>query len=801
MRHEASNPMKSALLVLLLLHTAPPQDEAKGLKEKEVALRLAAVELLSRDADPKAERALHSALKDEDWEVVERAAIALAEHGGAASVEPLVKLALEAPVARIRRAAARTLGKIAQKPAAEHLLRKLSGEDTQRACEALALVLRKSPQGSGGSAGTPSLDLKPLEKLALKNKNRAVQAAAARAWVAGADKDRPQVLEKVLEVPSVAVGCAALEACAEEPRPDLDPVLQKLLSRPALSDLSERRALAALRASLWEQAEDPARAAQALGLLKPLLVSKDGVASARGARLVGMLATRAPEPAVEKPEPPLKPRFDPAALLALLRPALAHPDEAARAAAVKALARIGGVEAADAAREIGAGDKKARVRFQAIGVVSVLRGPEEGVVAFLSGRLFTDPDAEVRAEAAVGLGKKGSAAAVEPLVRALSDRAWEVAACAAVSLGKTQSTTAVEPLAKLARESADWKLRGAALAGLASLYQRSAIPALMPALADPDPCVARSALAYLVAITREHLPPKVEVWREWWEKNGEHVLLVDPETEAQMRHRFSDAQTAPAQVYRDLDLVVLESRGDHIEKLLDKQKIEHRMTLAGKVGENGIQPDTLFVANCTGEIESVDVERLRWFVLCGGRLFGSCWALHETIEKVVPGVVRKFETRDEVDDNVSAEEASAGSPYSEGVFASEVRPIYALEGAHLIEVLDPERVEVLVDSPACADSWGSGDLAAWFRAGHGLVLDSVNHFEAQGLEMAPGLKTRRDRQAYAVDHMGLTYASLRAGKEDKVWDNSLRASEKVLDLSVFRLVTNFVRRWRLEVGR
>jgi hypothetical protein len=49
--------------------------------------------------------------------------------------------------------------------------------------------------------------------------------------------------------------------------------------------------------------------------------------------------------------------------------------------------------------------------------------------------------------------------------------------------------------------------------------------------------------------------------------------------------------------------------------------------------------------------------------------------------------------------------------------------------------------------------------------------------------------------------MGLAYADLRPIAGEKYWDNSLRASEQVLDLSVFRLVTNFVRLWRREKGR
>jgi hypothetical protein len=124
--------------------------------------------------------------------------------------------------------------------------------------------------------------------------------------------------------------------------------------------------------------------------------------------------------------------------------------------------------------------------------------------------------------------------------------------------------------------------------------------------------------------------------------------------------------------------------------------------------------------------------------------------------------------------------------------------LYALQGAHLIDVLDPERAEVLIDSPECAEDWGCGNLAAWFSAGHGTVLDSVNHYEDQGLEHAVGLKKPEERQAYAVDHMGLTLDKLRAVRNEPWWDKASKASKEVADLSTFRLVTNFVRLRRAE---
>ena len=63
----------------------------------------------------------------------------------------------------------------------------------------------------------------------------------------------------------------------------------------------------------------------------------------------------------------------------------------------------------------------------------------------------------------------------------------------------------------------------------------------------------------------------------------------------------------------------------------------------------------------------------------------------------------------------------------------------------------------------------TGDLAAWFRVGHGTVLDTANHFEEQGFSAATGLKKPIDRQAFAVNHMGLKPLQLRTLEGEKWW--------------------------------
>ena len=78
-----------------------------------------------------------------------------------------------------------------------------------------------------------------------------------------------------------------------------------------------------------------------------------------------------------------------------------------------------------------------------------------------------------------------------------------------------------------------------------------------------------------------------------------------------------------------------------------------------------------------------------------------------------------------------------------------------------------------------------------------MILDSVNHFDLQGLETASQLETAEERQAWAIDHMGLEWERWRATRKEKFWGNALRASEAIHDLSTFRFVTNFVRQRRI----
>ncbi|MAF65737.1 MAG: hypothetical protein CMJ84_08775 [Planctomycetes bacterium] len=769
---------RSRWLPLLLLALARPaaagwQDPAALLRSRDVTERLQAVELLRTSEHPKTERLLSGALGDRDWEVVERAAEALGEVGSPKAVGALIDVILDGPATRVRRAAALAAAALDPDEALADVAKKIGGRKTATALEAFPLL---------ASAASEPRSPRNLEKL-LGDRDSRTRAAAARARLTAAREDRAAVLGELLESEFVAVRAAALESAANDPRGGQVDLLGELLSRPALSGVIERRAVAALVSGLGALEPGAERVGEVSARVARLCGSVEPAAAARGPRL----ARAALRAGLVQPDD----------LRAALAAAFEHDGEGVRAQAVAVLGNIDAPWARERAIALGEGDPSARVRHASLSVLGAETVGEEAFDhAWFAARLSGDADPRVRERAAVALGRAGLEAAVGPLCEALEAAEWKVAAAAAVSLGHTRSAGAVDALARLSRSEA-WRLRGAAVVGLSRCLRKEAVDPLIAALEDREPLVARTAHAYLTSLAREELEPRTEIWSAWWAENRDRLRMIDPKEVADRERRFGYSAPA-ARIYEGLDVMVLESRGDHIQKLLKTLGIDHRLSAAARVVNDGLDAAGVFVANCTGEIETEDVERLEWFVHVGGYLFTSCWALRETIERIEPGLVRKFETTGEVLDNVLASPCAPGSPYLEGVFTAGVRPIYALQGAHLIEVLQPERAEVLVDSPECTERWGSGDLACWFRLGHGVVLDSVNHFDLQGLELASQLKKREERMAYAMDHMGLSHARLRETRKAKWWENNLKAAREVRDLSVFQLVTNFVRLRRIQ---
>jgi HEAT repeat protein len=762
-------------IAVLLLAAALAADEAAGppgLDSKDVLERVAAVQALAEKGAPDAEALLARAVKDRDYEVVHRAVEALGARGTAASLDLLTDLAVSGPTRSIRLSAALSAKRISAVAAGAALLKRLKGDEAVAAAEALGIV-------ADPAAG------KDLERLAKKKGKDTgpLRRACVDAIGALGDPKRIPFFTECLKDEDIGVRAAAVRGLAATKDPSAIAPMRDGLNEAAITNVMERRYLAAIRSLLLATSDPKKHELAATMIVQSFGMGPNPESAARFARLFGVLGDAAA---------PVGPVEEYARLLLSL--GVSHANEGVRCASIRALGRMGRAETYDRLASIAGGDPSVRTRFHALREAVRLKG--DLALPLLLDRVGNDADPMIREEAAVILGKRRLADAVPALVQALGDKQWEVCVGAAVSLGRIRDPRALAALVALLGDK-DWRRRGGGTVGLGWIRQKEAIPHLIDMLRDKEPAVARTALEFLRHISGEKLDENVKSWRAWWEKWQETFVFLDRDAEAKEAKRYGYA-VQPRKVYEDMDIVVLVTRagGDNIQLLLTDYGIEHRTVRAAAVQKCGLAPHALFIANCPGEIVDDDVSAIQFYVHAGGYLFASCWSLQETIERCFPGVVRKYPLPGQVLGLVLAEPVPVESPLTRGVFAEGCQPLFTLEGAHLIDVMDPERFEVLIDSPDTATRWGEGNLAGWFTIGHGLVLDSVNHFDLQGMKEAR-LSDEKERMGFAMNHLGYDYAELRELREKGIFLKQPTAIRGTRDMTIFRFITTFVRQKRL----
>ncbi|MDF1837458.1 MAG: hypothetical protein P1V35_06310, partial [Planctomycetota bacterium] len=623
--------------------------------------------------------------------------------------------------------------------------------------------------------------LTKLEKLAT-NRNEDLQPAGMRAWVAcAAPEDQPALLAQALASDRLLLRTEAAEAAAGTANPLCLPVLTEKLKEERVNSVLERRLIRAMVACAGGDEDKAARAALLGPQLQSLGMSKAG--GVARARLLEVLAGS----------------VDDEWRLAEIKKLTQCDDLDVRRSALKTLGTIPGSDSLALGIELLDAESNRNAMEPLMDSVLKLGGldDEGGRKALhkcISNELGT---LEAREKLCVALAHSELPEAQAILVEASASIQGDLAQAALVAVGKGRGPKALEILTA-ALERADWRDRGAAAVGLMHLALPECMDLLMKTTGDEDPSVALCASRGLLRLSgRDTKGEPKEGWAGWWHAKKGTVSLRQRETSQRSYEKYG-YEVPDSLIYSGLDVVVIPGRGDHIETVLDRLGIVYRVVQAGQLAKKGLHPGAVLIAGCTGEIAASDVPVVQWYVRCGGSLFTSCWSLTYTTQRAFPGVINKASTKHEVLDRVSTRPAAPGSTFLNGVFEGGSIPIYHLEGAHLIRVADPIRAEVLIDSPEAAERHGSGDMAAWFRVGHGTVLDSVNHFDLQGLALATDLKKKEELQAYAVNHMGLSMSNLRAMVKEKWWKSREKAAKNVDDMSAFRLLTNFVREKRLR---
>jgi HEAT repeat protein len=479
-------------------------------------IRLAAADALSRLRDAKAVALIAALMKDPDETVRRGVRHALVQLGPAAI--PALEAAVKDARRDVRLAAVTALGDIADPRGTVPLL--IAAADNERDVSAASEKILRS-RLAGKQAPTPLVE-------ALKHADAAVRLEAIDllsdlAFPRGAAKaacDLSGAVEPLLGVlrdsePKMRARAAALLGRLGDPRAvapltavlnDPDPAVG-LAAAQALAATAHPKAVDALLATLRESTTSPPRTPKTehrTPSFDRLCVAIEALGKSRDKRavdpLLPILAHRDPQ-VVELTLKALAEIGDPRALDAIkpLMERISWPDRGVRAAAIRAIGRLGGEKAvpliiAQLTREKGNLPELVGGICQTLGEARDPRAVEPLVKV-----LLTADWKEHRASAAMALARLG-AAAVQPLIAQLkgADRATRsVLALVLSRIGEPAAGPLLDAL-----RSDDAPTRHGAAWALGQLGEKRATEPLLALLKDPDP-EARGGAAWALGELRE----------------------------------------------------------------------------------------------------------------------------------------------------------------------------------------------------------------------------------------------------------------------------------------------------------
>ncbi len=739
-------------------------------------------QLVAAGKSGRAEELALRAAADKDWIVQIKAIETLAVVGSDDARKTLLKLSYEGEIQRVRDAAIKTLGGL-DRPRTVARLAKL-------AVKAKGMTKVRMLEAAGQLAGPD--DLKKLRRF-VKDKNVFGAAAGVRALgrLAVHEEIREEVLKSVRgalelrdDTSDFLAYVAAVEACGA-------------LATPEARDLLIGEILLQEDDDLYIQ-ERIARALTSMeGVVEALQVAlpraRDKEQARRLTRLMG--------------------RLQMAGLRADLETLLSHRYERVRSEAARGLARLAAPESE--APLLGAFESEQTPLVRVELVTALARVLEPEAYRGLHERMQADSSDLARLQYVVELDGMGKPEAIETLTVFVADKNWEVACAATASIGTLGIAKDMDVVTPLLKHK-DWRRRASAFEALGRLRAAEAVPLLIEGLRDKDPVVRGVCHGNLQILCERSYEPKPKPWLVWWKREGHKRRIVKrsrrtkEEIEAEEKKKATDdryAKPDPSREYaekrkREIEIMqkarilVVTGAWDHVEIVLKHLKIKHQAMRAQELKDVGLNPNQIVLVNCEGSMDKRTRERVRWFVVVGGYLMSTDWALTKAVGQTFPGYLDQSAKSNTGNDVVVVEEAAPGHPLTEGVFEGVAALKWWLEiQAFPIQVLYPERTEVLVDSRYMRQRYGTSPMAAVFRYGLGKVQHSVSHFYLQEEAMSD-LREKRARMIFAVDHLGLSLERVRRMAGYGQFDGAIteKTMEEIApDYSMFRMIVNMVR--------
>ena len=231
-----------------------------------------------------------------------------------------------------------------------------------------------------------------------------------------------------------------------------------------------------------------------------------------------------------------------------------------------------------------------------------------------------------------------------------------------------------------------------------------------------------------------------------------------------------------AEQLRQAEVVVVRGSADHMEHVMQKAQVRYVVVDPDELPQLPLHGQQVLMVNCTGQMSAAARERVRRFVMAGGFLYTTDHAVHYLLERAFPGYVKwNGKTSSE---EIFPMELSGSDRGLLKKLGEKGHPRWQLAGGgYLFDVVDKQRVDVLMSSRAVAARYGSGVLGVRFRVGDGQVIHVTGYFFTQ-----PG-------QAAAVAAAGRAFEQL----------SSNVAAEKTADRARLDGLYNVVPRRSVEL--
>lgn len=204
------------------------------------------------------------------------------------------------------------------------------------------------------------------------------------------------------------------------------------------------------------------------------------------------------------------------------------------------------------------------------------------------------------------------------------------------------------------------------------------------------------------------------------------VVLVGAASPAWAKSTFDLEEVRAASV------VVVSGSADHMDQVLRKAGVSYIVVSPEELPELPLHSRQVLMVNCRGEMSQASRERVRRFVAAGGFLYTTDHAVKELIEPTFPNTLAYNGTSTQEGDfplQLRGDEKSRGLLKHLGDKSSQRWQLAG--GGYLFKVLDPHKVEVLMESEEVKKRYGTGVLGARFRYQDGVVIHVTGHFFSQ----------------------------------------------------------------------